>query len=47
MGRVTSYVAAGNTRSLRLAERLGAVVTERGSFQGSDYVLFDHLQVTE
>lgn len=44
--RVISYVAAANTRSLHLAERLGAVVAERGSFQGSDYVLFDHPQVS-
>jgi RimJ/RimL family protein N-acetyltransferase len=45
MARVISYVSARNTRSLRLAERLGAVVAETGSFQGSDYVLFDHPQV--
>jgi RimJ/RimL family protein N-acetyltransferase len=44
--RVISYVSAANTRSLRLAERLGAEVAERGSFQGSDYVLFEHPQVT-
>lgn len=44
MGRVISYVATANTRSLRLAEGLGAAVAERGSFQGSDYVLFDHPQ---
>ena len=45
MGRVISYVATANTRSVRLAEGLGAVVAERGSFAGSDYVLFDHPQV--
>ncbi len=45
VGRVISYVATANTRSLRLAEGLGAVVAERGSFQGRDYVLFDHPQV--
>ena len=45
MGRVISYVATANTRSLRLAEGLGAMVAERGSFQGSDYILFDHPQV--
>ena len=45
--RVISYVSAANTRSLRLAERLGATVAERGSFQGSDYVLFEHQGVDE
>ena len=45
LGRVISYVSTANTRSLRLAERLGAVVTERGTFSGSQYVLFDHPQV--
>jgi RimJ/RimL family protein N-acetyltransferase len=43
--RVISYVGAANVRSLRLAERLGAVVSERGSFQGRDYTLFDHPMV--
>lgn len=42
MTRVISYVSAANTRSLRLADRLGAVVAERGSFAGSDYLLFEH-----
>lgn len=42
MTRVISYVATANTRSWRLAERLGAVVAERGSFEGRDYALFDH-----
>ena len=40
--RIISYVSATNARSLRLAERLGAVVTERGHFAGTDYALFDH-----
>ena len=44
LGRVISYVGAANTRSLRLAERLGAAITERGEFAGSHYVLFDHPQ---
>ena len=42
MTRVISYVSLANQRSLRLAERLGAVVVERGSFQGTDYALFEH-----
>ena len=42
MTREISYVATANTRSWRLAERLGAVVAERGSFEGRDYALFDH-----
>ena len=42
IGRVISYVATANTRSMRLAERLGAVITERGHSFGTDYVLFDH-----
>ena len=46
MTRVISYVATANTRSMRLAERLGAVVTERGSVAAGDYVLFEHPQVT-
>lgn len=40
--RVISYVACANFRSVRLAERLGAVITERGQSAGTDYVLFDH-----
>ena len=36
MKRVISYVSAANTRSLALAERLGAVVTERGQSVGTD-----------
>ncbi|MBC7737417.1 MAG: GNAT family N-acetyltransferase [Candidatus Saccharibacteria bacterium] len=46
MTRVISYVATANTRSMRLAERLGAAVTERGSAAAGDYVLFEHPQVT-
>ena len=42
MTRVISYVSLANQRSLRLAERLGAVVVERGSFQGTDFALFEH-----
>jgi RimJ/RimL family protein N-acetyltransferase len=44
VSRAISYVATTNLRSLRLAERLGAVMAERGSFQGTDYVRFDHLE---
>ncbi len=40
--RVISYVSDANAKSLALAERLGAVVAERGSFQGRPYTLFDH-----
>lgn len=40
--RIISYVSEANHRSLRLAERLGASVTERGHFAGTDYCLFDH-----
>ena len=40
--RIVSYVSAANHRSIRLAERLGATVAERGSFGGTDYVLFAH-----
>ena len=42
MGRIISYVATANTRSMRLAARLGAVITERGQSFGTDYALFDH-----
>ena len=42
LGRVISYVATANTRSMQLAQRLGAVITERGQSFGTDYVLFDH-----
>lgn len=42
MTRVISYVALANTRSMRLAERLGAVVVERGTVAAGDYVLFEH-----
>ena len=42
LGRVISYVADANTRSHRLAERLGAQVAERGGFAGSSYALYDH-----
>lgn len=44
MTRVISYVATANTRSWRLAERLGAVVAERGSQAGRDYAVFEHPQ---
>ena len=40
--RVISYVSDANTRSQRLAERLGAQVTERGAFAGTGYTLYDH-----
>jgi RimJ/RimL family protein N-acetyltransferase len=40
--RVISYVSDANAKSLALAERLGALVAERGSFQGRDYTLFEH-----
>ena len=42
IGRVISYVADANTRSRRLAERLGAGVTERGSHSGQGFALYDH-----
>jgi RimJ/RimL family protein N-acetyltransferase len=45
MGRVISYVADANARSQRLAERLGAVLVERGNSLGTPYALFDHPQV--
>ena len=44
--RVISYVALANTRPIRLAERLGAVIAERGSFQGSAHVMFEHPRAT-
>ena len=46
MTRVISYVSDANTRSLRLAERLGANVVERGSFAGRAYALFQHPEGT-
>ncbi|MEO8245359.1 MAG: GNAT family N-acetyltransferase [bacterium] len=42
MTRVISYVSLANTRSLRLAERLGAVAVEHGTVAAGDYAMFEH-----
>ena len=42
LGRIISYVGDANTRSQRLAERLGAHATERGAFAGAGCALYDH-----